>query len=286
MTIKDIIMGVALSLVIIAALCIAQLAFSADVVLKPGQSTVIGCEAAPTPEPSPVPVPSPSPVPVPSPSPTPVPPVPVPPTNGAQKLFSDDFESGDFTRWSSIAKQAKVTVEKVHNGNFAVIADQSSFGWGGELQKSFTSQDQVYIQFYWFIPNDFDAAWASGRHLFRLGSSGNAQLDTEPGDGKLKIVSFWSRELLFSSTVANGLPRGRWFKFGLFYKLNTVGSSDGVLRIWVDGTLTFDKVGQTFRSNSDQISRLRLVTNYDNCSDKRCRYFMDDVEIWNDVPNN
>lgn len=47
------------------------------------------------------------------------------------------------------------------------------------------------------------------------------------------------------------LPPGKWVKLEQETVLNTPGKSDGVLRVWADGTLVLDRTDMTYRAKSD-----------------------------------
>jgi hypothetical protein len=47
------------------------------------------------------------------------------------------------------------------------------------------------------------------------------------------------------------LPRGRWFKIDEEVVLNTPGQDDGMLRVWIDGALAFERAGVGYRNKSD-----------------------------------
>lgn len=46
-------------------------------------------------------------------------------------------------------------------------------------------------------------------------------------------------------------PRGRWVSLEQEVVLNTPGQPDGMLRVWADGALKFEKTGLLFRENAD-----------------------------------
>ena len=46
---------------------------------------------------------------------------------------------------------------------------------------------------------------------------------------------------------------GRWVRVEQEVKLNTQGSQDGLLRVWIDGYLTIDKAGIDYRRGSDAV---------------------------------
>jgi hypothetical protein len=212
-----------------------------------------------------------------------VPPTPSPAVPSASRLiFAEDFESG-LSNWNQTAKQAQITTERFHSSGHCLLVDQPALGWGGELVRSFPPRDQVYVSLWWFFPAEFDfnTAQSPGRHFWRLGGTNNCQLDSGPNLGMLQIISFFPGEVNLWSTVPNKLPRDRWFRLSFFYKLNAVGKSNGELRVWVDGAQTCHVTGQTYRSGSDQINSLRLVTNWDDCDSSKfgCRWFYDDIEV-------
>jgi hypothetical protein len=48
------------------------------------------------------------------------------------------------------------------------------------------------------------------------------------------------------------LARGRWVKIEQEIRLNTPGSADGVLRVWIDGELKINRTAMRFRNNRNE----------------------------------
>jgi hypothetical protein len=225
-------------------------------------------------------------IPVPPDPPKPPDPPPVidpPPKPPAGVLFQEGFER-DLSAWGETAQQARLACGGgvAHSGLCALEVDQPAFGWGGELVREIGPREQVYLSFWWKFPDAIPPHTAGG-HFFRLGAASRKepQFDTQIDGGRMTLVSDWGIEIPLWGAVA--LPVGRWFRFELFYKLNTPGKADGVVQAWVDGVKVYEAVGEKtkFRDVANgSIRFLRFVTNYDNCPTKTgCRWFYDDLEV-------
>lgn len=75
-------------------------------------------------------------------------------------------------------------------------------------------------------------------------------------------------------------PR-QWYDVRVRARLNTPGSADGVLQLWLDGNLVIDRQDMNFRGGYTQQTwnYLMLLDNGDGPSPGTVRYFWDDVEI-------
>ena len=119
-----------------------------------------------------------------------------------------------------------------------------------------------------FVPHD-------GDHLFyvRLNTSGDFSAPTSGFTAYLEATSggkmhFNNRrtdntfENQITATLGNdfhaGVPRDiRWFM-----QMNDLGSSNGILRVWVDDTLVIEDTARTYRQNSGEQFQQILIAPY------------------------
>lgn len=132
------------------------------------------------------------------------------------------------------------------------------FTWQPKLVSGITAACLTYSV---FIPEDFDFG-KGGRLPGLLGTSnegpaGEIAFSTRPvwrDNGGLEIYGHlpqWTE----GKWLPNGrggyfFPRGRWVSLEQEVVLNTPGQSDGMLRMWADGSLKFEKAGLLFREDS------------------------------------
>lgn len=207
------------------------------------------------------------------------------PNQNPVKIFSDDFESGNFSKWVSCLD--KITTTQVHSGARSLHYD----GWPGCAGFLSKETREAYFKVWWFMPTVFPTVFAGGRHYWRLtnGNSANyqiQQIDTG-GQGNIGGLSNWFEDVFFFGVHGPAfrnsatLPVGRWFKFEYYVRFNDPGVANGERVIWVDGVKTSDI--KNVNLNVDKpLNMLLLTTNYDNCSG--CGWYMDDVEVWDGCP--
>lgn len=187
-------------------------------------------------------------------------------------LFSSDLEDQDVSCWSSRPKagclgwtgirDACLTLcvgERFRSGNKALrIAFTANEDYGGAYRA--VSGRHIFTRFYDYYEPGFD--FAAGMKIHRLSAFNAAaqkndfdiilQLKTdEPGsnncgvtEAKWIALSFNGGPVDWGSVEARFSPvRGRWYLIETEVKLNTPGSSDGELRVWIDGKVAMEKKG-------------------------------------------
>lgn len=213
-------------------------------------------------------------------------------------LFSDGFENGSFSKWSTATSGVTITSSEKKSGAYsaqvsyyptslqALIKDVSSpptsefyFTYQIKIAPSFNAP---YMGFKWArlkhgnvdgIQTEFylkSEGWGSSGHSYQTGQS---LLDNPGGN------SWYSK-------VADG----NWHKIAVYGKYNTNGGPNGICRIWIDGGLWFEKLTYTWRTGefaNDVFVKFYLPS---NAGDGVHRpeagdiVFIDDVEIWNGMP--
>ncbi len=201
----------------------------------------------------------------------------VAPNQNPVKIFSEDFESGT-SKWKEFHDQ--ITTTQVHSGTKALRYD----GWPGVYADIPTTRE-VYLRYWWYMPTGFDGGHAGGRHFWRLGTNGaghqiDTQAQSEPNG--FSVIYFLGGEVFYPDVTQ--LPRGRWFKFEFYTRLNDPGVANGVAKVWIDGVPQLNETNVNLGATSDNLDELLLTTNYADCSGV-CDWFMDDVEVWNGCPS-
>jgi len=195
--------------------------------------------ATATPLPTATATPTPTATPLPSPTPTAV----------SDSIFSDGFESGDFSRWSSA----------VTGGSRLSVSTQAALVGAQGLQASLSSTSPIYVQDvspasevsyharFYFSPHGvslprgklqdlFVGRNASGMVIFRLQlqlASGSYQVRGVAlnGNGKTITTSWYT-----ISNSAHALEVA-WLA------ASTAKGTDGYLKLWIDGSLTESRTG-------------------------------------------
>ncbi|MCI0565385.1 MAG: polysaccharide lyase [Nitrososphaera sp.] len=212
----------------------------------------------------------------------------VTPNQNPVKIFSDDFESGNFSKWTDCGNNA-IETGIVHAGTKSM-----RYTHQGCYKNLSQSSREVYYKFYWYFPTGFtwNLSSTGGKHFWRIAySTGSNSLFTNQIDsGATQGIANSFGMAFFPGNGGPGfnniapLPEGRWFKWEFYVRLNDPGVANGETAIWVDGVETFRRTNIDLKAQSNALNLLAQVTNYDSCSGV-CHWYMDDVELWNGCPS-
>ena len=76
-------------------------------------------------------------------------------------------------------------------------------------------------------------------------------------------------------------PRGKWVKLEQEVVLNTPKKNDGILRVWVDGTLAIDRTDMTYRARPDvTVSKVSIDAFYGSGPDDPQTAATKDAKVW------
>ncbi len=214
----------------------------------------------------------------------------VPPADAATQLFTDDFETGDFSKWYACGPRNEISTSQVHSGTYSL--HYANVIQSGECAVFFSPSREIYYTYYWYFPTGINFNFAPGKHFWRFGCGDESNygscgsIDTGPDPdflpiGSMDIVYFLGPEVVFWN--ANTLPIGRWFKYEFYTRLNDPGVANGEAKVWIDGVLYLNETSVNLNATSNDLNILRFTTNYDNCTGV-CDWHMDDVEVWDGCP--
>jgi hypothetical protein len=142
-----------------------------------------------------------------------------------------------------------------HGANAAKAG--TAFPWEPRVLQS---QAQACLSYHVLFPADFD--FTRGGALPGIGGTAAGG----QGDGFLARLSWRTKGVVGATVRVTGkgvmaavhadredlqLPRGRWVRLEQEVVLNAPGKSDGILRLWVDGTLAVDRTDITYRATPD-----------------------------------
>lgn len=190
-------------------------------------------------------------------------------------IFSDDFESGDFSKWDRAVKRISIEDDPGHvfRGNHSALATAvEGKETGGKLIQWFMpGYDTVYARWYCKFSEDFD----QGNHMHFCHLLANRRDDQWSASGKAGIrpsgddffttglepwrawgrhpapgaMGFYTYHMdmpesgnsgkfwgeLFSTTPPFVPERGKWHCMEMMLKANTPGEADGEQAFWIDG---------------------------------------------------
>lgn len=158
-------------------------------------------------------------------------------------IFSDGFESGDFSAWTSQAQvNGTIIVESAnpHHGTYDAKADITVFGASrASTYKTFTAGNiiygRVYIKFEELPPSDTHAA--ASLQLLRAGTQvAEAEVYNDGGTVKWALV-YRSAGSYLRSLASTPLPAiNVWYCLELKADMSTSdGTLDGSYEFWLDG---------------------------------------------------
>ena len=198
----------------------------------------------------------------------------------ATVIFSDDFEGGDLTNWSTVTAGSgtiAISSEQANGGTYSAKATGTTGGDRGYVYKSFTDSTTVYVQFYTrfaALPSGYAATDITS---LRDGSGGRQYFDLYNDGDTLKFAL---------QTFIAGTPTWTYVDdvtptINTWYCIKqkfVAGSSTGESHLWVDGV---EKVSLTeLNVGAEAVNLLRLGLAYLGTSDSVSLY-VDDVIISN-----
>jgi len=159
------------------------------------------------------------------------------PVNAAGEIFSDGFESGDFSAWTGTTVtpdygNLTVSSDKVYQGSFAARAEVlSQRAWTHAFAyKTFTERSSVYTRLYLYV-EDFSTSYYFRGFVEYIGTSLQVAKVGLRSDRALWLY-YWSEGTyheLISSTI---IPLQSWVC--LEFK-TVISGTDGEYRVWKDG---------------------------------------------------
>lgn len=216
--------------------------------------------------------------------------------SAASRVFFDNFDAGAPTGWST--NKCPAVTRAVDGGAPRNGTHMMQCNWNGTLPwtdpnklldsslDSWQYQREYFVRL-WFR-YDADVDHKGGSKQMRLGFGGADEVifacQFENGNdatlwiGPNNLPSFWG-------SAASRCGDRKWHKLEVYVKDNTTGS-DGVLRVWVDGTMV-----REWRNPSGTLGGRRMGLNLpSNWSsnpgwehDAVNHVYFDDVEIYSDI---
>ena len=202
-------------------------------------------------------------------------------------IFQTDFESQNFNCWdtrgtdgwnisgcgglSSIGKGSSVALvqnEIFHSGSKSMRVRFSSDEQIGGADATFSDQNHIFTRFYDYYHTNFDFGFGMKIQRIRSfnpvsainnfdmvlvswGSPTSGSYDFSGTNGMQAIsLNYNGGPVEWTPADANfGFQRSRWYCVETEVKLNDPGSSNGLVKIWVDGNLIAQKSNLNIRGN-------------------------------------
>jgi hypothetical protein len=160
------------------------------------------------------------------------------------ELFSDGFESGDFSAWdgnySGTGDDPTITSTDVHNGSYAAEFDVDAWG-DSYCWKDVSGYDTVFARWYQRFE---DVPDSNGEYFqtFRLKDASavticTIQLQNTSGTMQLRLIEVFPSS---NTTVSYTFSTSTWYCFELKFVRD---SSDGEYRVWIDGSPVISDTG-------------------------------------------
>jgi hypothetical protein len=224
-------------------------------------------------------------------------------------IFCDDFESGDFRKWSFVTGDVRlvappqgsslVSVPPKRGGQYVAQMYYSIPASGAAHQDSnrylqWTSNqeyDHLFVRGYVLIPANtrLHGVDIIQRKLMYLWTSN--QLQTNVLDSWSSAVNPQAVDVSFTHTPdGTGLavhewdlfpfPKGRWTGVEVEIKLNTPGSSNGIFRLWIDDVLVYENLAFKTRVDNAGYNIIDFGTQVDrvNAADG-----IDEYRYWDNI---
>jgi hypothetical protein len=230
------------------------------------------------------------------------------PSYAAGRVFSDGFESGNTSQWSSDGSRDRcIVVGTAHDGggphsgsnmlecNWNGLLDWSNASWYStlKLSQSAWNYSREFLIRFW-VRFDADVNHVNGDKVFRLYP--NDKLDSfflaaqmEASGGPIYVS--WEHINGEDGPVSWGLKTKfggdqSWHKVEIYVKHNASGASDGVVRVWLDGSIVQESTNIVSAAPGRQWGPMYLMSNWTNNPGwqhgPNNHVYWDDIEIYTD----
>ena len=156
---------------------------------------------------------------------------------------------------------------------------------GGGIQVSFTESEEIWVRYYCRYPVNF--SFSSGGYNKQIylnnGLDGHSYWgvhDYEWGGYVNSAASPQKSGVTFATTMGGNNGDGQWHCFEWHFKMNTVGQTDGIVELWLDGTQIMTTSDNEFRTSGSQgFTNFRMGENLDSSAVALALQDFDDVAV-------
>lgn len=227
--------------------------------------------------------------------------------------FEDDFESGDLSKWTSAAGKAKATTTRPNNGSRSLYIPYDITA-GGDFHRDNNRFVEVNLidkgLEHFFVRGCFNLSSTTAeaerpynatdaRKMFFIfgqqwNKNGQWDFEVNVNGGRngtplaINIGSIWVNEDYNSFRYpVNGLAKGKikfdtWHCLELEMKLNDPGVKNANVRLWLDGSLVYERVNTTIRKDTRKLHIVRVGAQIDRQGDALARHedrYWDDIKV-------
>ena len=207
----------------------------------------------------------------------------------AQLAVEDDYENG-VGQWDHDTGCISSTV-KAHGGTHSMqCTDASStLNLGGTL--AYQSRT-AYRSFWAWIPSTWNLGSDSHGHFVRnFGAGRNTQLDCLIGGPPATAQYLTCEEFSIPKEWATGtlsFETNSWHHFEYYFDQGDPNVANGIIKIWMDGTLVLNVVNEVVRKSAgDWLTEIQMPSNLGmggNPPDNQI--WLDQFELWTGCPDN
>ena len=211
----------------------------------------------------------------------------------ATQLFSWDVESGTLADYFPMDQPAanSISTAQAFSGTKSIKFEAGASGVTGLTVDLGSGHNEIYLKWQWYLSSTTSER-AGGRHGWRLSQRNGSQWLERQVDTSSHPISGWSFNILDtpggydSATTYDDifvLPLDQWFKWEIYLKLSSPGTSDGIVRAWVNDVLEFEDTTVQFVGSAGwtQFDTFLLNTNWDSGT---ALWYKDDIEVWDGMP--
>jgi hypothetical protein len=219
------------------------------------------------------------------------------------RVFYDGFETGNTNQWVQDSSRTKCTAVRTsvdgkptHAGSYmlecnwnGVVAWNDPSSYTTVKLNSFSYTREFLLRFRVRFAADNDRT--IGSKLFRLYGADSFYISGQLEQPGGSAFIFW--EKINGQTGAppdyGSLPfaNGNWHEIEVYVKQNTPGSSDGILRVWQDGSLQQESVNVVSATTGSRWYPVYLMSNWSSNPgwehDASNHVYWDDFEIFTDT---
>jgi hypothetical protein len=126
------------------------------------------------------------------------------------------------------------------------------------VRKVIGNEDEIYVEWYWRLNSDYVGSGETYHpHLIYIIDSLWSNLSSGTLGAYLELTGRELRAVVRQGAGAADwhdsgyeLPLNQWVKLGAYMKMNTVGQTDGIMRLYADGTQVYSDTAVSYRTSS------------------------------------
>lgn len=216
------------------------------------------------------------------------------------RVFYDNFEANQTNQWSYEYSKCTTATTAADGGSPRSGTFMAKCNWNGVAAWNSNDNRSSLLLPSWRYTNEFFLrVWVrhdanvdnvDGSKLLRMSGAypeHSMYLAARPGP---EMFAYWEGVgdgVRGPLTYNGGMWDRRWHKIEIYHKNNTIGKTDGILRLWNDGVLRIDYRGKTRSSKGIPWDSLTLMSNWSSNPgwehDALNNVYWDDIEIYSDL---